>query len=239
MTKISTNAPAEAAEDWVRAVGCGGTLRLTSLSTPEFDQLPDPKLWLSPHLINEYLLLKHEVRRREWLITRWMLLQSLRLKRLDVYREDSTCLHMERGGNGQPLLPRIYGWGVSLSHCQGYAAVILAPGHAGIDVERYRPQVHRMADRYLQPAEKLVLGEDTGGLTLGWAVKEAVFKWMGGGGIAFRDAICVESIHPEQGILRVRVQQSGEPEGVVIGVHYDQQPALERVCAWVVEGKGD
>jgi len=80
------------------------------------------------------------------------------------------------------------------------------------------------------------LGADTGARTLGWAVKEAVFKWMGGGGIAFREAIQIESMHPERSVLRVRVQPSGEPDTVVIDVHYHQQPVVERVCAWVVEG---
>lgn len=274
MTKIPTDEPDLADYGSCWRVGHDGLLCLAATTAPEFEQLPDPKSWLSPSLHNEFRQLTHEGRRREWIITRWMLFCQLQtaqiffsdegVERLDgqpqtlpmaasgkggvrlqgrlpvvhvaTLGEGVERLHLEKGGNGQPLLPKAPDWGVSLSHCPGFAAVLLAPGRVGVDVERYRPQVHRIVDRYLQDAEKVLLGADTGARTLGWAVKEAVFKWMGGGGIAFREAIQIESIHPERSLLRVRVQRTGEPDARVIDVHYDQQPEVERVCAWVVEG---
>ena len=236
MTKIPTAEPDLAAYGSCWRVGHGGLLHLAATTAPEFEQLPDPKSWLSPSLHNEYKLLTHEGRRREWIVTRWMLFRQLQSVPLVASGEGVEQLHLERGVNGQPLLPMAPDWGVSLSHCPGYAAVLLAPGRVGVDVERYRPQVHRVVDRYLQDSEKVLLGADTGARTLGWAVKEAVFKWMGGGGIAFREAIQIESMHLERSVLRVRVQPKGEPDTVVIDVHYHQQPEVERVCAWVVEG---
>jgi len=114
---------------------------------------------------------------------------------------------------------------------------LLAPGRVGVDVERYRSQVHRLSDRYLDASEQYILGQDTAGLTLGWVVKEAVFKWIGGGGIAFRDAIRIESMHSDPGKVQVSVRVAGQPDAAVLCVRYDEQPVLERVCAWVVEGQ--
>jgi phosphopantetheinyl transferase len=190
---------------------------------------------LSPALFNEFLLLKHNARRREWIATRWMILKQLTELSVDAFERGDQRLHLEKRANGQLFLPLAPGWGVSVSHCPGFAAVLLAPGRVGVDVERYRPQVLRLANRYLQAAEQSILGNDIGGLILGWAIKEAVFKWMGGGGIAFRKEIQIESLHPGQALAQVRVQRKGTHDSECIGVHYQQQPALERVCAWVVE----
>ncbi|MFZ9938718.1 MAG: 4'-phosphopantetheinyl transferase family protein [Bacteroidia bacterium] len=236
MTKIPTDATVLPVADWSRTVGRGGLLRMASLSAPEFENLPDPDSWLSQPLLKEYLQLKHEGRRREWIITRWMLLQQLRSVPMGASKGAALHVHLERGVNGQPVWPIAPNWGVSISHCPGYAAVLIAPGQVGVDVERCRPQVHRLADRYLQDSEQGVLGTATEALTLGWAAKEALFKWMGGGGIAFKEAFCIESIQTEEHIMRVRVQRNSGAEPVVAMVHYELQPALERVCAWVVDG---
>jgi len=221
--------------DWCCAAGRGGQLSLASLSSPIFEQLPDPSSWLSPDLLREYQLLRHDARRREWIATRWMILKQLSDLSVDAFGGDEKRLQLEKGANGQPMLPLSPAWGVSISHCPGFVAVLLAPGRVGVDVERYRPQVLNLANRYLQAAEQILLGKDTAGLILGWAVKEAVFKWLGGSGIAFREDIKIESVMPWKAMLQVRVQRKGVQDAEFISVHYQQQPALERVCAWVVE----
>lgn len=235
MTNIPIAPPESAAVDWCCAAGSGGRLRLASLSSPLFDQLPDPSFWLSPALLNEYRLLKHEARRREWIATRWLILNQLTELSVDVFGGGERRLHVEKDAHGRLFLPLAADWGVSVSHCPGFVAVLLAPGRVGVDVERYRPQVLRLANRYLQEAEQLILGKDTAGLILGWAVKEAVFKWMGGGSISFREEIQIESLQPRQALLQVRIQRKGVQDAEFVSVHYQQQPALERVCAWVVE----
>jgi len=237
MTKIP-NGVGESAGDVRVGVANGGLLRVAPLNAPDLSTRLDPTDWLSPQLVVEWSQLTHETRRAEWLATRRMMFLMLGELGLPPGPNDSGRLHLERSDAGKLSLPHAPEWGVSVSHCQGFAAVLLAPGRVGVDVERYRPQVHRIAPRYLSPPEMAVLGQHTAGLILGWAVKEAVYKWMGGGGISFREDIRIVAV-AEKGIqVGVYAGGVGERRVPTLWVSFLDHPGLQRVCAWVAGDRG-
>ncbi|HRN92704.1 MAG TPA: 4'-phosphopantetheinyl transferase superfamily protein [Ferruginibacter sp.] len=85
----------------------------------------------------------------------------------------------------------------SISHCAGYAAAIVSTvNRVGIDIEWPQPKVLRLQHKFLSEAEAGLLQGD--GLssamaaTIGWSIKEAVFKWYGLGGMDFRRHMVIE-----------------------------------------------
>lgn len=97
--------------------------------------------------------------------------------------------------NGRPLLPS-HSLEISISHTEGYAAILLGTGRLGVDVQHYKPNVMKVRDRFLDNRE-LQMAQDIETTTLFWAAKEAVYKYNAKPGLDFRDPITVHSIQPE------------------------------------------
>jgi len=75
----------------------------------------------------------------------------------------------------------------SISHSWPYVAVAVdTDSEAGIDIQTWTPQIERIKDKFLSPAEQEDLCHDLKYYTLGWCAKEAVYKWMGRRGIDFK-----------------------------------------------------
>lgn len=77
----------------------------------------------------------------------------------------------------------------SISHCGDYAAAIVSTRkHVGIDIEMAKPQIARVAHKFLDAREAAFISKETPLLhqTVCWSAKEAVFKWHGLGGLDFR-----------------------------------------------------
>lgn len=90
-----------------------------------------------------------------------------------VYRED-----------GKPFLAEDCGIYVSLSHCDGMAAVMLSPDVCGVDCEQRRPLRERVVKRVFAPEEQDALREadDPDFLfTRLWTLKESYVKAIGTG----------------------------------------------------------
>jgi len=105
----------------------------------------------------------------------------------------------------KPFLPNEQ-YHFSISHCGDYAAAIVSSNqHVGIDIEIQRPTVAKVAHKFLNNQEKLMvdswqLTESTiphdflltthySLLTTIWCAKEAIFKWWGKGEVDFRQMI--------------------------------------------------
>ena len=97
--------------------------------------------------------------------------------------------------NGRPLLPN-HSLELSISHTEGYAAILLGSGKLGVDVQHYKPNVLKVRNRFLDENE-LLMAQDIETTTLFWAAKEAVYKYNALPGLDFRDPITVHSIEPE------------------------------------------
>ncbi|MFM1874633.1 MAG: hypothetical protein RL266_370 [Bacteroidota bacterium] len=97
--------------------------------------------------------------------------------------------------NGKPLLPN-HPLEISISHTEGYAAILLGKGKLGVDVQHYKPNVMKVRDRFLDEHE-LQMAQDIETTTLFWAAKEAIYKYNALPGLDFRDPITIHSIEPE------------------------------------------
>ena len=97
--------------------------------------------------------------------------------------------------NGKPHL-RGFDAEISISHTEGYAAVLLGSGKLGVDVQHYKPNVMKVRDRFLDDRE-LQMAQDIETTTLFWAAKEAVYKYNAEPGLDFKDPITIHSIETE------------------------------------------
>lgn len=97
--------------------------------------------------------------------------------------------------NGRPLLTN-HSLEISISHTEGYAAILLGAGKLGVDVQHYKPNVMKVRDRFLDERE-LEMAQDIETTTLFWAAKEAVYKYNAKPGLDFRDPITIHYIEPE------------------------------------------
>lgn len=97
--------------------------------------------------------------------------------------------------HGKPHL-RGFDMEISISHTEGYAAVLLGSGKLGVDVQHYKPNVMKVRDRFLDDGE-LQMAQDIETTTLFWAAKEAVYKYNAEPGLDFKDPITIHSIETE------------------------------------------
>jgi len=89
--------------------------------------------------------------------------------------------------NGRPLLPN-HSLEISISHTEGYAAILLGTVKLGVDVQHYKPNVMKVRDRFLDDRE-LQMAQDLETTTLFWAAKEAIYKYNAKPGLDFKGPI--------------------------------------------------
>lgn len=83
---------------------------------------------------------------------------------------------------GKPLLK---GYHVSISHTQGYAAVILSKKHeVAVDIEYFSNRVEKIAFKFLRQDEK---AEGVDSLLVHWCGKETVYKLFSDEKLQFRE----------------------------------------------------
>tara|TARA_B100000767_G_scaffold270461_1_gene294167 strand:- start:99 stop:728 length:630 start_codon:yes stop_codon:yes gene_type:complete len=107
--------------------------------------------------------------------------------------------------NGAPYLTdRRY---CSISHTDGYGAVVVSDNKSGVDVEIYKDKITRIASKFVHPAEVFVNKSENylKMLTRLWTVKESVYKAFGVPGIHFSKAIQVDpfQLQDQQGTARL------------------------------------
>lgn len=117
-------------------------------------------------------------RRREWLTVRRLLAE---------FYPDTAAPSIRYTLNGQPQLTD--GSRISISHSGDYVTLCWSPDHRlGCDLESIRPQIQRLAGKFVGPREQTFLGEGPSleALHLLWGAKESLFKLYGKGGVDFR-----------------------------------------------------
>lgn len=164
-----------------------------------------------------------EQRRTEWLSVRVLLYSML--------PEDKEIGYTSEG---KPYLAD-HSFHISISHTQGYAAVILATqASVGIDIERYGQRVHRVTGRFVRPDEHVGFyqGDDTWGLLLHWSAKESVFKCMRTPDADLRKIRLLPFVPQREGQFQVRTEETAQEE--MFDVHYRICPDF--VLTWTVVG---
>ncbi len=131
--------------------------------------------------------------------------------------------------DGKPLVPQQmesvryengkeihYVWSyLSISHTDGWAAVILSDHPVGIDIERLGRQVQHVTSHFLKAPEMEFLQDDVE-LHIAWCVKESLFKILGRDYYDLRRRTSVRKIcyarrngNNRQGTVEVAVEEQG------------------------------
>jgi 4'-phosphopantetheinyl transferase len=143
-----------------------------------------------------------ENRKKQWLAYR-LLIRAL------LNPED---FPVEYDKSGKPFLAGS-DYHISVTHTDDFAAVIMSrSSKVGIDIERIRPRVAKVKERFLSQDEIACLGaeKELEQLTLAWCAKESIYKMYGVRALDFREHIRLE-IPPSAGIgFRAEVNYSGK-----------------------------
>ncbi|MDR0893293.1 MAG: 4'-phosphopantetheinyl transferase superfamily protein [Mediterranea sp.] len=149
-------------------------------------------------------------RKQEWLCVRVLLHTLLPDK------EKANIAYTEEG---KPFLAD-HSRFISISHTKGYAAVILSTSSpVGIDIEKYGPRVHRVAERFVRPDEEIIpyQDDDTWSLLLHWSAKETVFKRMENPDADLRKLRVMPFVPQERGTFRLQEMITERQEVYEIG----------------------
>lgn len=109
----------------------------------------------------------------------------------------------------------------SISHCGDYAAAIVSTmNRVGVDIELPQPKIIALQKKFLSDTEKTILLSS--GLkeeivyTIGWSVKEAVFKWYGKGQMNFIDHMEIFSVEYLDDAFQVKVKFKKEEKQLLL-----------------------
>lgn len=125
-----------------------------------------------------------ESRKKQWLAYRILVRDLLKPEEFPV----------EYDSSGKPFLAGS-DFHISVTHTDDLAAVIISR-HAkvGIDIEKIRPRIEKVRDKFLSEEESSMIGKERAleQLTLAWCAKEALYKLYGRRNLDFRENIRIE-----------------------------------------------
>lgn len=119
---------------------------------------------------------------------------------------------------------------LSISHTDGYAAVITSDVPAGIDIERIGSRVQKVVSHFLRPEEIAILQlypDYNLSLHLAWSAKEAAYKVLGKAYYDLQNRTTVQHIDWQQKRILLAVDDQHTP----LHIHFDYTD--EYVMTWV------
>jgi len=131
-----------------------------------------------------YASFRTEPRRLQWLAYRRLLREMTGPGDFPVRYDEA----------GKPYLAG-RNWHISVTHTDRFAGVILSKKvRVGIDMEKIRPRIEKVKEKFLSDEELDALAEDfrLDYLTLGWCAKEALYKLYGYRSMDFRENMRLE-----------------------------------------------
>ena len=150
------------------------TLKLWKI-TEGFDELISP-LNLTAKSLKRVNGMKSEIHQRGFLSVRH-LLNSFGLQDEDLYYDDFGKPHLRNGKY------------VSISHSFNFSALIISDHKIGVDLEKQRPKIKRIASKfigyefnYVDLDSELAVRE----LSVIWCIKESLYKLMAEPGLSFK-----------------------------------------------------
>lgn len=149
-----------------------------------------------------------EKRRREWLAVRALLREHAGPELTIAYTPA-----------GAPRLEK--GW-LSISHTDGYAALLYAPAPCGLDIESPARDFSRTARRFVNETEASFRRELPPNFfhALLWCAKEAAYKRMGIPGLDFRRDLLLTALDPEEKRLQLACR------GETLGLSYHERDEI-------------
>jgi phosphopantetheinyl transferase len=125
-----------------------------------------------------------ESRKKQWLAYRLLIRALLKPDDFPVEYDQA----------GKPFLAGS-DFHISVTHTDDLAAVIISRfARVGIDIEKIRPRIENVRERFLSTEESASIGTERRleRLTLAWCAKEALYKLYGVRNLDFRENIMVE-----------------------------------------------
>ncbi len=155
--------------------------------TETLDELSKGIRW-SANSLERLSRMKSEVRRKGFASIR-MLLQKAGYQDGDLYYT----------AGRKPILKD--GMYISISHSFGFSAIAISRRPAGIDIEKKRDKIKRIAGKfaareltYIDPA-----ADEISLLTVLWGAKESLYKIYPEGGLSFNNHLYIEPFNPGEG----------------------------------------
>jgi len=136
-------------------------------------------------------------RKIHWYGTRLLLAELLQDKEIKLSYDEY----------GKPTLNNSFDR-ISISHTANYIAVFVSDNvETGIDIEKMKPKIIRIANRFMHPDElEQVSGNKIEHLYVYWCAKETLFKLYGKGNLDFKKNLSIESFeYKEKGVVKGRI----------------------------------
>lgn len=151
------------------------------------EQIDD--LWAQLHkpdsYRDEFKQIRHPQKQREWLASR-LLIQRL----LPLF--DLLPSHIYKDQHGKPHLHQSQ-WSISIAHCFPLAAGALnKDGPIGIDIEKPKEKLLKIASRFLSEEEMHHAGNRVETLCIYWTGKEVLYKIYGRKKLIFKENMRLE-----------------------------------------------
>lgn len=95
---------------------------------------------------------------------------------------------------------------ISITHSHQFSAIAISDKPLGVDIEKERPKVHRIAPRFLDMSELSTNATDRIRTTQ-WCIKEAAYKALGKKGISFLHDIRITNLDSKHPVAMVNLNQ--------------------------------
>jgi phosphopantetheinyl transferase len=104
----------------------------------------------------------------------------------------------------------------SIAHSEEYAAAIVCgKSEVGIDIQTFNPKLFKIKEKFITNEDiyalKPLMLNETVTLTLGWSIKECVFKWYGLGGVDFNADIQIKSAVQHEAVFQIQCDFKKSP----------------------------
>ena len=120
--------------------------------------------------------IKNEKRRIEHLAGRYLLTHL---------QHDFPILGIDKDQHDKPRIANNEYY-FSISHSWPWVAAVIDPRkEAGIDIQTWHPNIHKISHKFLSATEQNLFGDENKLITAAWCAKEATYKWNGRRGVDF------------------------------------------------------
>lgn len=148
----------------------------------------------------EFFTIRHPNKRLEYLAGKIVVREVLRIRNRvfqGMFKDDCGKPHLFNSSDS-----------ISLSHSFPLAGAILHVGkYAGIDIEKPKSKLYKVAQRFLSEEEKLASGMDEKQLCIYWCAKEALYKIYGRKQVVFsKDLFVNPFLISEEGLIQGNIK---------------------------------
>jgi len=150
--------------------------------------------------------MKSELHKRGFMSVRHLLAEA-GYKDHDLYYNEVGKPHLHDGKH------------ISITHSYTFSAIIVSDQAVGIDIEKQRDKILRIAHKFTPLEEYLTLNTSEARvrkLTIVWGAKESIYKLYSRSGLSFRKHIDVQDFGFKDGKTKAKVYYNGDQSSYTI-----------------------